>query len=567
MGVAPPPAAPAGPPTPVERAKAESDGLRGGIAAGLADARTGSLAESDTHLVKFHGIYQQDDRDLREERARRKLEPAHSFMLRLRVPGGVMGARQWLQCDRIARRLTTRHTLRLTNRQTIQFHGIPKTNLRAVVRSCGQALLDSIAACGDVNRNVVCPPGPPDTAVRRAVRELAVRISEELLPRTRAYHEIWLGEERVDAAPGAGEEDPLYGERYLPRKFKIAIAVPPRNDTDVLSNDIGFVAIVERGTLRGYNVAVGGGMGMTFGDGRTHPRLADVLGFCAPGEAVGIAWHLAAIQRDHGDRSDRRVARFKYTVERLGLDFVRDELARRAGIRLGKPRPFRFDRSGDPLGWQGEGDRQRLTLFIENGRIADRDGHALKTALAEIAGLDCCEFNMTPSQNLMLSSVSRRDRARVEAVLERRGVAAGQEGLSGLRRGSMACVALPTCPLAMAEAERYLPALVSRVEEVLGTHGLRDEEIGIRMSGCPNGCARPHLGEIALVGKSPGRYNLYLGASPAGTRLARLHGENLDEDRILAALTPVVEAYARDREPGERLGDFVVRAGIVLADG
>ncbi len=547
--------------SPVELVKDASVGLRGTIAEGLDNEATGAVSEDDTNLIKFHGIYQQDDRDMRDERVARKLEPAYSFMLRLRIPGGVMSARQWLQCDRVAHKLTKYHSLRLTNRQTIQFHGIPKPNLRSIVRSCDQVLLDSIAACGDVNRNVMCSSGPESSPVYRDVRQLASQISERLLPKTRAYHEIWLGEERL--AGGEPEPDPLYGRHYLPRKFKIAIAVPPRNDTDIYANDVGFIAIVDDGRIAGYNVTAGGGMGMTFGDPRTYPRLGDVLGFCQAADAVEVAWHLATIQRDYGDRSDRKIARFKYTVDRLGLDFVRSEVENRTGKQLGDPRPFQFADGGDCLGWEESDGMHSLTLFVESGRINDWLNYPLKTALAEIAGLNCCEFKVTPNQNLTLAGIAAEDRERIEAVLKRREVMERQKGLSGIRRRAMACVALPTCPLAMSEAERYLPVLVSKLEMLLEEHGLREEDIVIRISGCPNGCARPHLAEIGLIGKSVGRYNLYLGAAFNGTRMNRLYKENLGEQEILDTMRPLIAQYGSGRSAGECFGDFVIRQGIV----
>ena len=548
-------------PSPVEVAKDESDHLRGGIAAGLADDSTGGVREGDTHLLKFHGIYQQDDRDIRASRDERKLEPDYSFMIRLRVPGGVLSAAQWLAVSRAAEEMTRAGSLRLTTRQTLQFHGVAKEGLRPVLQSCGRALLDSIAACGDVNRNVMCAPHPRLSPAHAAAQGIATEISARLLPRTRAYHEIWLGEERVSG--GAEEREPLYGRHYLPRKFKIAIAIPPSNDVDVYAHDIGFVAEVsdDGGELRGFNVLVGGGLGMTHGDARTFPRLGSAIGFCAADKAADAAFHIAAFQRDYGDRSERKQARLKYTIERLGLDFAKRDVEGRLGWKFGEARPFSFDGRGDALGWREYATGEwSLGLFAENGRLGSES--VLFAALREVAALGCCEFCMTPNQNVALIGIAERDRGRVADVFARRGFAV-DDGVSGIRENAMACVALPTCPLAMAEAERYMPALLAKLEGELGRLGLEREAIVARMTGCPNGCARPYLGEIGLVGKSAGRYNLHVGASFSGDRVAGLYRENLDEAGVLSALVPMLEDYAASRTEGERFGDFAVRKGYV----
>ena len=548
-------------PSPVEVAKDDSDHLRGTIAAGLADDSSAGLKESDTHLLKFHGIYQQDDRDIRAARDERKLEPDYSFMIRLRVPGGLLSAAQWLAVSRAAEEMTRAGSLRLTTRQTLQFHGVPKEGLRPLLQQCGRALLDSIAACGDVNRNVMCAPHRGLSPAHDAAQEIAAEISARLLPQTRAYHEIWLGEERVSGGPE--EREPLYGKHYLPRKFKIAIAVPPSNDVDVFAHDIGFIADVsEDGALRGFNVAVGGGLGMTHGDARTFPRLGSVIGFCAAKQAAAAAFHIAAFQRDYGDRSDRKQARLKYTIERLGLDFAKRDIEARLGWKFEEARPFRFDGRGDSLGWSEYAKgKWRLGLFAENGRIGS--DAPVFAALREVAALDCCAFSMTPNQNVSLIEIAERDRARIADVFARRGLAVGDSGVSALRENAMACVAFPTCPLAMAESERYMPELLTKLEGELARLGLERRAIVARMTGCPNGCARPYLGEIGLVGKSPGRYNLYLGAAFAGERVSGLYRENLDEAGILSALVPLLEDYAAKREDGERFGDFAVRAGHV----
>ncbi|MFN4090804.1 MAG: NADPH-dependent assimilatory sulfite reductase hemoprotein subunit [Alphaproteobacteria bacterium] len=549
--------------SPNERIKRESRHLRGTIAQGLADAVTGALADDDTQLTKFHGIYQQDDRDLRAERRRKKLEPAYSFMARVRIPGGVLTPAQWLSLDRIAG-AHANGTIRLTTRQAVQFHGIIKSNLREAIRAIDAALLDTIAACGDVNRNVMCTADPRTGAAHAAALDLARALTLHLTPRTGAYREIWLDGEKIEG--GEPEAEPVYGATYLPRKFKTVVAVPPDNDVDVYAHDLGFVAIVEEGAVVGWTVTVGGGMGMTHGEPHTFPRTADLLGFCTTEQALAVAEAVVTVQRDWGDRSDRKQARLKYTIERRGLDAFRAEVERRIGFALGPPRPFAFDRTGDRYGWaKTAAGRWNLTLFVENGRVADRPGYGLRTALRGIAellarGRSGADLRITPNQSLMICGLTRAVRRAVEAALAAQGV--GNDH-GGLRRNAVACVALPTCGLALAESERYLPSLVDALEDAARRVGLREDEIVIRMSGCPNGCSRPYLAEIGLVGRAPGLYHLYLGAAFDGSRLNRLYRRDLDHDGILAALTPLLEAYAAERLAGERFGDFVVRAGHV----
>ena len=543
----------------VEHVKEDSDFLRGSIVESLANPITGALADSDAQLIKFHGSYQQDDRDLRDERRRRKLEPLFAFMVRVRAPGGVVTPTQWLVLDELAR-THANGSLRLTTRQSFQFHGILKPKLKETIAAVNQALLTTIAACGDVNRNVMCNPNPYQSPLHSDVYDWACRISERLTPQTRAYHEIWLDGERV--AGGEPEREPLYGRTYLPRKFKIAIAVPPSNDVDVFAHDLGFVAIVENGRLAGFNVTVGGGMGMTHSEPATYPRLGDVIGFCPPDNTLAVAEQVVAIQRDYGDRSDRKHARLKYTIDDRGVDWFKDELAKRLGARLDEPRPFHFEDNGDRYGWtQGTGGKHHLTLFIENGRVSDAPRMSLMTGLREIAKVHDGDFRLTANQNLIIANVDPAKRAVIERLLAKHRI--GIDGRSALRTNAMACVALPTCGLAMAESERYLPTLIDKLEPLLAECGLRDDAITVRMTGCPNGCARPYLAEIAFVGKSPGRYNVYLGGGFAGDRLNKLFRSALTEAEILAELTPVLRRYAAERDPGERFGDFAIRAGYV----
>jgi sulfite reductase (NADPH) hemoprotein beta-component len=544
----------------VEGIKLGSRQLRGSIAAGLRDEATGALAESDTQLTKFHGIYQQDDRDLRHERQQQRLEPAYSFMIRVRVPGGVCSAAQWLAMDALAREHAN-GTLRLTTRQAFQFHGVIKRRLQPTIAAINQSLMDTIAACGDVNRNVMASPNPEASGLHRDAWQAAADISDRLTPRTRAYHEIWLDGERLPTAAPELVDEPLYGATYLPRKFKIGIAVPPWNDVDVFSQDLGFIAISDQGQLAGFNVVVGGGMGASHGDPETYPRLGDVIGFCSPAEAVDVAWHVVAIQRDFGDRSNRKHARFKYTIADRGLDWFTAELAARRGAPLAPARPFRFLGNGDRHGWtRGVDERWHLTLHVPSGRLADTPERQLLSGLREIATLHGGEFRLTPNQNVIVAGVAADAKATIEGIARRHGLMHDQLP-SALRREALSCVALPTCALAMAEAERYLPELAGKLESRLDTLGLLAEPITLRITGCPNGCARPYLAEIGLVGKGPGRYNLFLGGGFAGERLNRMVAENVDEAAILATLEPLLAAYAAARQEGEHFGDFLLRSG------
>ncbi|MEO0795910.1 MAG: NADPH-dependent assimilatory sulfite reductase hemoprotein subunit [Verrucomicrobiota bacterium] len=543
-----------------EGIKVESNFLRGTILEGLADVSTGSLSDNDTQLTKFHGIYQQDDRDVRNERRKQKLDKAYIFMTRVRVAGGVCSSQQWLEMDRLSDAYAN-GTLKLTTRQAFQFHGIIKSNLKQTIKEINDACLDTIAACGDVNRNVMCNPNPYQSAVHGEVLKLAQDISDHLTPATRAYHEIWLDGEKVESS----EEDaePIYGKTYLPRKFKTVVAVPPSNDVDIYAHDLGYIAIVEDDKIVGYNVTVGGGMGMTHNNKATYPRTADVLGFVKPEDAVKAAEAVVTTQRDNGDRSDRKHARLKYTVEDMGLDAFRAEVEKRAGITVSEPREFIFDSTGDRYGWvKGVDKKWGLTMFIQNGRVLDTEDYPMKTALREVAELHQCDFRLTANQNLMIGDISEESKPAIEKILSEAGVLE-RLNAGGLRRNSMACVALPTCGLALSESERYLPDLVTSIEAILDEAGLRDEDIVIRMTGCPNGCARPFLAEIGLVGRSPGKYNLYLGASFNGDRLNKLYRDSATEQEILDELKPMIQRFAKERNEGEHFGDFVVRAGII----
>lgn len=554
-----------GEPSDVERIKRESNYLRGTLAETLVDPITSGIPDDDNRLMKFHGSYLQDDRDLRNERQRQKLEPAYQFMVRVRAPGGVATPEQWLVMDRVANKYGN-GTLKLTTRQAFQMHGILKWNMKKNIQEINDSLMDTLAACGDVNRNVMCNPNPYQSDIHTEVYEWSQKLSDYLSPRTSAYHEIWLdGEKVIDSETTEEEIEPMYGALYLPRKFKIGIAVPPNNDVDVFSQDLGFIAILENDKLVGFNVAVGGGMGMTHGDKETYPQLARVIGFCTPGQVLDVAEKIITIQRDYGNRSERKNARFKYTVDARGLDWVKDELRDRLGWELQATRDYEFEHNGDRYGWvKGNNGKWHFTLFIESGRVRDLEGYELMTGLREIAKIHTGDFRLSPNQNLIISNVTDQNKKKIVELIEHYGMSAGEQH-SALRRSALACVAFPTCGLAMAEAERYLPSLLDKIEVILDESGLRDKEIVIRMSGCPNGCSRPALGEIGFIGKSPGKYNMYLGASYVGDRLNKLYKENVGEQEILDLLQPLIFQYAKEKQEGEHFGDFVIRTGHVKA--
>ncbi len=545
-----------------ETIKIRSNYLRGTIKEGLADLSTGAMSEDDQQLLKFHGTYQQDDRDLRPNRRKHKLEKAYTFMIRIRVPGGVATPQQWLETDRLATQFAN-STIKLTTRQAFQFHGIIKSNLKRTIAEINQAAMDTIAACGDVNRNVMCNPNPYLSGVHAEVLKVSQQISDHLTPATRAYHEIWLDGEKVESS----EEDfePIYGKTYLPRKFKITVAVPPSNDVDIYANCLSFIAIVEGGKLVGFNVAVGGGMGMTHGAEDTYPRLADVIGFCTVDQVTDVAEKVVLVQRDFGCRTERKHARMKYTVDDHGPDWILAKLNEYLGYELEPVREFKFEDNGDRYGWvEGVNGKWNLTLFIQGGRVLDTPSYPMRTGLREIAKIHDGDFRLTANQNLMIANVSPEKRPEIEKLLEQYGIKDSHLE-SALRLNSLACVALPTCALSLAESERYLPSLLTELEEVIEESGLRHDAITIRMTGCPNGCARPYISEIGFVGRSPGCYNVYLGGGFAGQRLSKMYRENFPGTEVKALLEPIIRRYAKERNEGERFGDFCIRAGYVAA--
>jgi len=545
---------------PDETMKANSRQLRGSIAAGLEAELTAAVPGDDIKLMKFHGLYQQDNRDIRDERRRRKLEPAYRFMARVRLPGGVLTPAQWLKLDELARRHAG-ESLRLTTRQTFQLHHVRKQDLRPVIQGLRDVLLDTRAACGDDTRGVMASINPELSALHAEVLALAVKASNHAIPKTGAYDEIWYGAEEKGA--GSGPEEPLYGATYLPRKFKIGFVIPPVNDIDVYAQDLGFIAIAEGEELKGFNVAIGGGMGRTDNAPATYPRLASVIGFIPKDQVIAVCDAVIGVQRDFGDRVDRSRARFKYTIDDKGLDVIRAQIEARLGYALAPARPYAFTSNGDALGWrEGADGRWHFTLFVQNGRISNVGGLALLDALRAVASRHAGRFRVTPNQNLVIADIEAADRPAMAALLREHGLDALNGG-SGLRRNSMACVAFPTCGLAMAESERYLPALVGKIDAILDRYGLQDEPITIRMTGCPNGCARPYIAEIGLTGRAPGKYNLYLGGGFHGQRLNKMALENVGEQAILDCLDSALGRYARERAEGEHFGDFAIRAGLV----
>jgi sulfite reductase (NADPH) hemoprotein beta-component len=543
----------------VEIIKTNSNYLRGGIVEGLKNPVTGALEEDDTQLTKFHGIYQQYDRDSVVQRRKQKLEPLYSFMIRARVPGGICTPRQWLAMDDLAVKYGG-GSIRLTTRQAFQLHGILKRKLKLTVASINASLLDTIAACGDVNRNVMCTPNPEQSEIHAQVYAAAATISEHLTPQTTAYHEIWLDQKKVESTP---DKEDIYGETYLPRKFKIVVAIPPSNDVDIFAHDLGYIAIVENGKLIGFNVTVGGGMGASHGDLETFPLLAQVIGFCSVDQVNQVAEHVVKIQRDFGCRTNRKHARFKYTIDDRGIDWFKTELNTRLGWDLEPEKHFEFTSTGDQFGWSENFDGSwNLSLFIQNGRVIDTQTLQLRSAIKKVAELNVGDFRITANQNLIIGKLSTDQKQKVTDILDFYDVLKNNSK-SLTQLNGMACVALPTCSLAMAEAERYLPTLLDKIEQIQLKHGVADRAIITRMTGCPNGCARPYMAELGFVGKGPGKYNMYLGGEFTGKRLNRMYRENINEETILDELDNIFADYSKNSNIGEWFGDFVIRKGYV----
>lgn len=544
-----------------ERLKTESNFLRGTIEADLVDPLTGGFTADNFQLIRFHGMYQQDDRDIRPERAKQKLEPLHNVMLRARMPGGIIQPQQWLAIDKFAADKTMYGSIRLTTRQTFQFHGVLKPNIKEMHQMLDSVGIDSIATAGDVNRNVLCTTNPVESELHQEAYQWATKISEHLLPHTKAYAEIWLNGEKTESSI-AETEEPILGSTYLPRKFKTTVTIPPNNEVDVHANDLNFVAIAEDGKLVGFNVLVGGGLAMTHGDTATYPRKADDFGFIPLEHTLKIAEHVVSTQRDWGNRVNRKNAKTKYTLDTFGSDAFKAEVEKRAGVKFEDSRPYEFTHRGDRFGWvEGIDGKHHLTVFIQSGRILDFPDKALKTGCRKIAEIHQGDFRMTANQNLIIAGVPAEQKDEIEKIAREHGLI--DDTHTNQRKASMACVALPTCPLAMAEAERYLPTLVEQTEQLLVKHNIADDEIIMRVVGCPNGCGRAMLAEVGFVGKGPGKYNVYLGGNLEGTRVPKLYLENVSEDVYLPALDELIGQWAKERNDGECFGDFVIRKEIV----
>jgi sulfite reductase (NADPH) hemoprotein beta-component len=552
--------------SPIERIKAASNGLRGTLSKSLDEDITGALYEDDQSLIKFHGLYQQDDRDRREERSEKKLEWLYSFMIRLRLPGGFLTPKQWIGLHHIAGEHST-GTIKITTRQTVQLHGIIKSQLKPTLQSFNTLHLDSIAACGDVNRNVTCSAHPDESPIHAQVFQYADKISIMALPKTRAYYEIWLDEEQLADKKDlsvVAEEDPLYQDRYLPRKFKAGIAIPPNNDVDVLTNDVGLIAIIDNNELKGFNIAAGGGLSVTHGNQDTYARLATVLGFVDTEEKIlKTVYEIMTIQRDYGNRSDRKLARLKYTIDKMGVEAFKAELEKRCDFTLEAAKPYTFTSRKDHYGWkQNHENKWYYTIFIENGRVLDTEKLALKTALLELAKTGKANFRFTGNQNLILADIADMDKPEIEALLQQFKIDKHTDDASALRKNAMACVAFNTCPLALAEAQRYLPSLIDKIEPLLEKYGLTEEEIILRMTGCPNGCGRSPAAEIGFVGTAYGHYNLHIGGDRTGERLNTKYKESLNEEQILQTLDELFAVYKTERTAGETFGDFASKKWI-----
>ncbi|EPL9569539.1 assimilatory sulfite reductase (NADPH) hemoprotein subunit [Providencia rettgeri] len=541
-----------------ERMKQDSNYLRGTIKEDLKNGLTGGFDGDNFLLIRFHGMYQQDDRDIRAERAEQKLEPRHAMMLRCRLPGGIITPKQWLDIDKFASEHTLYGSVRITNRQTFQFHGILKGDVKPAHQMLSHVGLDALATANDVNRNVLCTSNPVQSELHQQAYEWAKKISEHLLPRTSAYAEIWLDKEKVVTT----DEEPILGQTYLPRKFKTSVVIPPLNDVDLHANDMNFVAIAEHGELIGFNVLVGGGLAMTHGDTATFPRLASEFGFIPLDKTLAVAEAIVTTQRDWGNRTERKNAKTKYTLERVGVETFKAEVEKRADVSFEAIRPYEFTERGDKIGWlKGIDNRWHLTLFIENGRLIDLEDKPLKTGVAEIARIHQGDFRLTANQNLIVAGVPESEKATIEAIAKAHGLMS--DAITSQRENSMACVSFPTCPLAMAEAERFLPEFTTQVENIMAAHNVADEHIVLRITGCPNGCGRAMLAEVGLVGKALDRYNLHLGGNRIGTRIPRMYRENISSAEILSILDELIGDWAKNRLAQEGFGDFLIRTAVV----
>ncbi len=547
--------------SPVEKIKKASNALRGTLANSLTNAITGALYHDDESVIKFHGLYQQDDRDRREERTKKKLEWLFSYMIRLRLPGGLLTAEQWLGLHHITGEHST-GTIKVTTRQTVQLHGILKSKIKPTIQSFNTLQLDSIAACGDVNRNVTCSANPAESELHKEIFDYANKISMLALPKTKAYYEIWLNKEKI--VDKKEEEDLLYKDTYLPRKFKIGIAIPPNNDIDVYTNDIGLIAIIENNKFNGFNIVAGGGLSATHGNANNYPRLASLLGYVEGEENIlKVVYEIITIQRDYGNRADRKLARLKYTIDNLGIEAFKKELETRCGFVLQPAKAFKFTSRKDNYGWVQTKDlKWHFTLFLENGRILDDEKVALKTMLFEIATTNNLNFRFTGNQNIILSDIKNEDKNEIISILDKYNMISYMNAASALRKNSMACVAFNTCPLALAEAQRYLPTFVTKLETILAKHNLQNDEIILRMTGCPNGCGRSPAAEIGLIGTAYGLYNLHIGGDREGYRLNSKIKDSLNEEQILNTLDELFFSYKNEKNNSESFGDYSYRKWV-----
>jgi sulfite reductase (ferredoxin) len=556
-------------PSPVEQIKLASNYLRGNLAEELA-SDADHFSKDSTQLLKPHGTYQQDNRD--DRAASRavggaKSEKAYSFMVRVKIPGGKLTSDQFLSQVDLADEVGNT-TLRITTRQGLQLHGVLKRNLKKAIRRINEVQMSTLAACGDVERNVMCCPAPHrHDPVHQQLQELTDRLSEHLCPRTTAYHEVWLTDPATQAETlvGGGSNghviEPIYGPSYLPRKFKTAVGLPGDNCVDIYTQDLGFLAICENYNVVGYNVLVGGGFGMTPSAEKTFPALAKRMAFVRPDQAVEVAAAVVKVQRDHGNRSDRKVARMKYLIAEWGLDKFKSKVEESYGAVLPPPHPDDVWGFDDHLGWRDQGDgRWFYGLNVENGRIQDTPECRLKTALRVACKTYRPGIRLTSHQSLLFTDVRPEDRSGLESILKEYGVKLSDE-ISNARRWSMACVAFPTCGLAVAESERVLPAIIDQLEIELARLGLSNETFTVRMTGCPNGCARPYNADVGIVGRTAGKYTVYLGGRLLGNRLNEVYCDLVPLDEIVPCLVPVLVCFKAERNPGETLGDFCARKG------
>ncbi|MFV1995156.1 MAG: NADPH-dependent assimilatory sulfite reductase hemoprotein subunit, partial [Verrucomicrobiales bacterium] len=553
----------------VEQIKRQSRGLRGAIAETLA-SRASHFEEAELQLLKFHGTYQQDDRDKRSELRKQKLDKAWSFMTRTKMPGGRITARQYLAHDNFADRLAN-GTLRLTTRQGIQFHGVLKGDLKALIAGIDEVGLTTYGACGDVVRNTMAPVAAIADAVHEDAQALATEISDAFLPRSCAYSEIWLDGEKLDPPGGANDEeqveDPIYGRVYLPRKFKIGIAIPPSNDIDIYSQDLGLVPHVVEGALEGYTILIGGGFGMSHGKSETRPHLAKPIAYVIRRDVVGVIKTIVKIQREYGNRKNRKQARMKYLVASAGIPWFRNAIVQRNEATLHPPREFHFESVADPLGWHEQGDGKHfLGVYVPQGRIRDHEsGPRAQSAFREIATTLDCPIRITANTNILFHDIENEEKAQVDAILAKHGVAPA-ESLTEIRKTAIACVSLPTCGLGLAESERVFDDVLDKIDDVLRDLSLESEPILIRMTGCPNGCARPYNADIAFVGRAPKKYAMYVGGSIRGDRLAGLEEKVVTEEEIPGRVRKLLEDFAANRVEGELFSDYLGRVRELAAE-